>query len=268
MRGTAGLIVGLAWLVGAAGCGSGGTPAASGGAGTSGAAGAGSGAAGAGSGAAGTGSGAGTTGAAGAELSLEPTPAGATWTYATTATGPTGTVAGTKTVTVEASEPVPGKAGVTAWRLHTVVPGSEDQLTWQAEVSGAIVRYRDDVFAAGGTTSLVTSSTYAPSKLRIDTTAAHLVAGATYSETYTETLTDATMGNATSSTSKPFRWKVVSAAESVTVPAGTFMTVHTQKSNGNSGAVDKDYWFARGVGKVKETSSAGRSELLSSYHLP
>jgi hypothetical protein len=248
------LLAGVSVVAGA-GCGSSGSPVTTGGAGSG------------GSGTTGSAGGGGTAGTA-AEGSFEPTPAGASWTYATNETGPTGAVMGTKTVTVEASEPVPGKASVTAWRLHTVVSGAEDQLTWQAGTASAIVRYRDDVFAAGGTTTLLNSSAYAPSKLRIDTTAAHLVAGVTYMETYTETLTDATMGNATSSTSKPFRWKVVSATESVTVPAGTFTTVHLQKSNGNTGTVDKDYWFARGVGKIKETSAAGRVELLAAYHLP
>ena len=215
-------------------------------------------------------SGGGTTGGGGNSAganSFEPMSVGATWSYATTVTGDGGTVSGTKVVTVEASEPVPGRAGITAWRTHTVVPSAEDQLTWQAETSTAIVRHRDEVYATGSVTStgLLSVSSYAQFKLRIDVTPANLATGATYTESFTETVMDAT---GTSSSSKPFAWKVINGAESITVPAGTFTAVHLQKSNGNSGAIDKDYWFALGVGKVKETSNAGRTELLTTYHIP
>ena len=107
-----------------------------------------------------------------------------------------------------------------------------------------------------------------PSKLRLDLT--HLTTGQTYTESYTESVTEVkSTGNTTSSTSKPFAWKVINGAESVTVPAGTFTAVHVQKANGNSGAIDKDYWFVKGVGKVKETAaSTGRVEVLTGYHIP
>jgi len=202
--------------------------------------------------------------------SYEPDPVGATWTYATTDEGPDGgTVSSTKQVSVEAVEAVPGRAGITATRIHTVVPGAEDQLTWQTENASAITRYRDDIYVAGtGTAMLMEYSVYAPSKLRLDLT--HLTTGQTYTESYTESVFEVTStGTTSSSTSKPFAWKVINGAESITVPAGTFTAVHVQKANGNSGAIDKDYWFVKGVGKVKETAaSTGRVEVLTAYHIP
>jgi hypothetical protein len=200
--------------------------------------------------------------------SFEPAPVGATWEYDTTDQGDGGTVSGTKSITVEASEPVPGRAGITAVRIHTVVPGAEDQMTWQAETATAIVRYRDDIYVLGaGTGSVEEFSVYAPSKLRVETT--HLTTNETYTESYTESVTKVAQGNSTSSSSKPFAWKVINGSESITVPAGTFTALHLQKSNGNSGAIDKDYWFVRGVGKVKETAaSTNRVEVLRSFHLP
>jgi hypothetical protein len=201
--------------------------------------------------------------------SFEPDPVGATWTYATMGVADGGAVSSTKTVNVEAVEPVPGRAGITATRIHTLVPGEQDQMTWQAESATAIVRYRDDIYVVGTGTGMVQEySVYAPSKLRMELT--HLTTGQTYSESYTESVTEVMpSGNSTSSTSKPFAWKVINGAESITVPAGTFTAVHLQKANGNSGAIDKDYWFVRGVGKVKETAqSTGRVEVLSSYHIP
>src|SRR6266545_7144537 len=243
-----------------------------------------------GNGGTGTGGNGGTTGAGGTTggggnpgsgSSYEPMSLGASWTYnpSEVGDGGVGTVSGTKVVTVEASEPVPTRAGITAWRIHTNVPGAEDQLTWQSETATAIVRYRDEIYVPGAprmcmlptATGCIESDTYGPSKLRIDTTAAHLATGATYDESYTETAstpgTSPTMPDVSTS-SKPFAWKVISGAESITVPAGTYTAVHLQKANGNSGAIDKDYWFVLGVGKVKETSSAGRVELLSSFNIP
>ena len=182
-------------------------------------------------------------------------PSARSWEYDTTDQGDGGTISGTKSITVEASEPVPGRAGITAVRIHTLVPGAEDQMTWQAETATAIVRYRDDIYVAGaGTSSLEEFSVYAPSKLRIDTT--HLTTNQTYQESYTESVTKVTQGNSTSSTSKPFSWKVINGSESITVPAGTFTALHVQKANGNSAAIDKDYWFVSGVGKVKETAAS------------
>jgi hypothetical protein len=218
------------------------------------------------------GSGGATISDAGTEGSFEPSVAGATWLYETDdVDSDGGRATGTKTVTVEKTEPVPGRSGITAWRIHTVVPGvdAQEQLTWQTESAISIVRYRDDIYAAGGTTTLVSFSVYAPAKGRVDLNPAHLTTGATYTETFTETVTDMEGGkSSTSSSSKAYTWKVINASESITVPAGTFSALHLQKLNGNSAAIDKDYWFVRGVGKVKETSEAGRTELLKSFNIP
>jgi hypothetical protein len=223
---------------------------------------------------------AGATGAGGAGNSFEPMSVGARWVYATTepADGGVGTIASTKTVIVEAYEPVPTRAGIMAWRIYTEVPGLEDQLTWQNETATAIGRYRDEIFVPGAprtscatvsASGCVFSATYAPFRGRIDTRPERLMTGAEYLESFTEMVTELQSGAPSSSTSsKPFVWKVVNGAESVTTPAGTFTAVHLQKFNGVSMALDKDYWFARGVGKVKETSNQGRVELLMSYTFP
>jgi hypothetical protein len=209
----------------------------------------------------GTGGGSTATGGGTGTQSLEPLVANATWTYDTTdpATG----VTGTKIVTAEVNEAVPGKTGATAWRLRTIVPGSQVQLTWQEEQTAAIVRHRDDTYAPDG--GLTDFSVYTPSKLRIRTGTTDTTTNATYNETYTDVTT--TTGTAPVTTSKSITWKVINGAESVTVPAGTFTCVHLQKQTGAN--PDKDYWFARGVGKVKETAtSSGRVEVLHSYSIP
>jgi hypothetical protein len=55
-------------------------------------------------------------------------------------------------------------------------------------------------------------------------------------------------------------WRVVAVDEMVNVPAGTFSAVLIEKVGGTS---TKRYWFARGVGKVKERSGAQLEELVN-----
>lgn len=54
-------------------------------------------------------------------------------------------------------------------------------------------------------------------------------------------------------------WSIRSDAEEVTVPAGTFRAVVVVR-HAEDPADDKTYWFANGVGKVKE--SGGKTEEL------
>jgi hypothetical protein len=60
-------------------------------------------------------------------------------------------------------------------------------------------------------------------------------------------------------------WKVVAIGEMVTVPAGTFSAVVIEKVGGTS---TKRYWFARGVGKVREQSGSQIEELTGYMVMP
>lgn len=189
---------------------------------------------------------------------------GWSWTYDTTdplADG--GTQLGSKIVTVQTQEAVPGKAGVTGWKLHTLVPGSQTQLTWQEESSIAIVRHRDDTFLLDG--GVIDSTLYAPSKIRIRTVAADVMTAATYVENYAETVTQPGMQPSTAT--RMITWRVINGAEQITVPAGTFTAVHLERKRGAT--ADKEYWFVRGVGKVRELAiGTNRVEVLRSYTHP
>lgn len=57
-------------------------------------------------------------------------------------------------------------------------------------------------------------------------------------------------------------WVVISTDEAIDVPKGHFdHAVHLQKTGGSV----KEYWYVRGVGKVRETG--GQTEELVDYHL-
>ncbi len=193
---------------------------------------------------------------------LLPAKVGATWTYRVTDLS-TGAVA-TKTSAVEAIEDVGGrKAGITAYRFRTE-KSSGWTVSWQEDRGTSIVRHRELSFDAAG---LMKSEEYFEAfKTRVDETHAHTAPGAAWEEAWTEVLVDPVVGDISSPRSA--QWTVESAAETITVPAGTFTCVRVRRVSTNESGTgsDKTFWFAPGVGKVKETG--GKIEELLEYAIP
>lgn len=192
---------------------------------------------------------------------LMPVKVGARWTYRVTDLS-TGEVA-TKTSTIEALEDVGGrKAGVTAFRFKTE-KDSGWTVSWQEDRGTSLVRHREQSFDGDGT--LEAEEYYDPGKTRVDESEEHTAPGAAWEEAWTEVRIDVE-GEASSPRSA--RWTVESAAETITVPAGTFTCVRLRRVSTNESGVgsDKTFWFARGVGKVKEMG--GKTEELVEYVLP
>jgi hypothetical protein len=243
---------------GAGGAGTTGGSGVGGAAGTMG--GSGAGAAGA-TGESGTGGTAGSGGAGelpGGEGSFFPLATGNSWTYRVTDAG----VVTMKTQTIGPLEPVGGTGpnkDTMAYRATTEKDdGGDETVSWQAELDGKVVRYREQSFMATGG-ALELEEHWDPYKLRVDGTEAHLMQGAMWTEMYSETkiLTGMPAMTATSSDA----WRVIAVDQSVTVPAGTFDALVIEKMGGTP----KRYWFARNVGKVKETGT--QTEELVSYEV-
>ncbi len=113
---------------------------------------------------------------------------------------------------------------------------------------------------------MVRSQIHIPFRLKLDESRAHIAAGASYTDTFEQTATDAA-GSKTSSETDG--WSVVSASESVTVPSGTYPdALHVRRIGNESGTKMKDYWYVRGIGKVKETGSDKQTEELVSTTSP
>lgn len=182
---------------------------------------------------------------------------GATWTYKLTDTT-TNTVQ-TGQTKVEAYVDVGGAhAGTYAFRVHIDKIGGST-VAYEDYVGDVAVRYAQTDYDT--TNAVVDTQSEAPYRFKIDETPAHLLANATYAETFTETTTAA---GATMSQPKTENWQVVSTAESVTVPAGTYTALHLRRTNsGGTTAKTKDYWFVKDVGKVKETGGGQSEELMS-----
>jgi hypothetical protein len=191
--------------------------------------------------------------------SFFPFAVGNRWTFRVTEDG----AVTTKTQTIGALEPVGGTGpnkDTRAYRATTSKgdgkgDGGDETVSWQAEVDGKIVRYREQSFSATGELEL--EEHWAPYKLRVDSSQARLMAGAMWTETYSET--KQRMGKSPSTDMASDTWRVVAGAESVTVPAGTFTALVIEKTGGTP----KRYWFVRGIGKVKETGT--QTEELQSY---
>ncbi len=191
-------------------------------------------------------------------MRYQPLVVGATWTYAISELG---VPARQKTGTIEAYEDVGDrKAGVMAFRQRSEKLDGFT-VSWFEDRCTSVVRHREKSY--DGQNVFISDQFYTPSKLRVDETPARLTAGAAWTSSYTEVEVDPNTGMAIT-ISKDENWSVVSASESVTVPAGTFTALHLHKLT--SGAAEKDYWFVAGVGKVKETGE--QTEELTAYTIP
>ena len=189
-----------------------------------------------------------------------PLATGNRWTYEIT-DRTTGAVT-TKVQEVGPLETLDGdKAGIEAFRLTTQKPGGT-VVSWQQDTGDAVLRHRE-LDMAGGSQS---DEAYQPYKLRLDEIPEHLTPGATWNESYDEQITDpVTMEIVT--TGKTESWSVEAVDEVVSTAAGDFCTVRLRKiSTATIGGSDKTYWFARGVGKIRE-DGGDRVEELSAYQV-
>lgn len=191
---------------------------------------------------------------------LLPLSVGVRWTYDVTDLRTPGSPTVTKASTVEAFEDVGArKEGTGAFRVRTEKTSGET-VSWQEDRCTAIVRHREQSFGSNGT--MESDQFYMPSKLRVDESPEHLTLGARWTVSYEEIEVDPVAGETRQS--KDETWSVEAIDESVTVPAGTFVTIQFRKIT--SGDADKRFWFAPGVGKVKEQGE--QLEELRDFQLP
>lgn len=191
-----------------------------------------------------------------------PLEVGASWTYRVTDVSDASV--SSKSQTVEAFEDVGGdKAGVMAFRMRSEKDNGYT-LSWQEDTGTAVIRHREESYDLADV--FESEDWFTPYKLRIDESNAHVELDATFSDSYTEDSIDHTNGDLLTSTTKSEDWVVEAVDDEIDVPAGTFVCLRLFRSNDGTGT-QKRYWFARGVGKVKETGGA-QIEELSDYTLP
>lgn len=179
---------------------------------------------------------------------------GNSWTYQVTKDGEVAL----KTTTIGDLEEVGGdgpNAAVMAYHVTTAKGTDLNDHTesWQApspDDDQRIVRYREQSFDASSG-DLELDEYWDPEKLHVDGTAEHSAKGASWLESYAETKLKVGVSPTTHDVRE--RWTVLDDDETVEVPAGTFEhVIHFQKVGSSS---TKDYWYLRGLGKLKETGS-------------
>lgn len=186
----------------------------------------------------------------------EPWATGNVWSYKLT-DPKTNQTAMNKLTTIMAQQDVGGvHAGKQAFLVHIEqLTGSKD--VYEAIVGDLDIRYKSVFYDANG--AMTSTDVDQPYRLKLDESAAHTAAGAQWSETFSETST--TTGGAPSTKSKTEQWRVVNPAEPINVIAGSYTALHVQRTS-SSGTI-QDYWYVRGVGKVKETGGGYNEELMS-----
>jgi len=179
---------------------------------------------------------------------------GAVWTWRSSDT--LSGLRGTTGSTVEALDTMTGnKAGVSAYRVRsTTLSGST--VNWQQDTGTATIRHREQFFDTSG--AITSDHYFLPSKLRLDESAAHTTLGARWTENYNDQVT--------SSAAVSVAWTVEAVDEMVTVPAGTFKCLRVHAVETGGAGYDSTFWFARNVGKVKETGTEVRD--LMGYKIP
>jgi hypothetical protein len=157
---------------------------------------------------------------------------------------------------VEAVETLTGaKAGISAFRVRSkTLTGST--VNWQQDTGTAVVRHREQFLDATG--AITSDHVFMPTKLRLDESPAHTALNASWTETYTDMAMFATPITVT--------WKVEAVNEMVTVPAGTFSCLRVHSVQTGGAAYDSTFWFARNIGKVKESGTEERQ--LTRYNIP
>ena len=189
----------------------------------------------------------------------EPWKVGSRWSYKFT--DPTGVKppATGRVTTIGAMEDVGGvHAGQMAYKVHIeTLGGSKD--VWEAPAADFDVRYQTKYYNA--TNALTSTNVEQPYRLKLDESFAHTTAGAQFSETFTEST--AKVGAAPTTKTETLAWTVIGANESLTVIAGPYTGVlHIQRYNAAK-METVQYWYARGVGKLKETGGSTDEELES-----
>ena len=212
--------------------------------------------------------GAGGTGAGGGggtgDLSQQmlPLKTGNMWTYLVTDENQVPTP---KTQTVMEAGPVGGigpHACAPAFRMVTRKGANamDETISWQARVGTTVVRYREQAFSAS-TGDLEPEEHWDPFKLRVDETPAHTTAAATWVQTDQETKMP--VEGTTTTTTVEERWTVAAERQPVSVQGKNYEVLIVTKTKPADPTATKTYWWARGIGKVKEIGVNQIEELMS-----
>lgn len=132
-------------------------------------------------------------------------------------------------------------------------------VSWFRTMGESVARLRQEDYDPQGL--LERTTVYEPYKLRLDESLERLMEGASYDETYTNVVYDP-QGVELQRVDIVDHWVIVSMDTPCTTGWGEELScVHAHRERLLGGVSIKDYYFARGYGKVRE--EGGQLELLS-----
>ncbi len=156
-------------------------------------------------------------------------------------------------------------------------PGGASSRSELRLIDGDVLRVAEDQLLND---QLVYSVVYDPGFLRFSSAWVSAEVGDTFTEEYERTETDVGQ-DASDPERRAHRYTIEALSEDVSVPAGTFrncLRVHRERALdlvpdggavGAQGEQEKLFWFAAGVGKVREENViTGSTEVLTRYEVP
>lgn len=105
------------------------------------------------------------------------------------------------------------------------------------------------------------TTTYDPAEIRIDESAERTMADAEWDEEYTETIDDPVNGTTVIPTVD--HWVVLGVDEPCESPLGMFSCIRLRRTRTMGGIAEKEFHFARGIGKVREIGANQVEELTA-----
>lgn len=180
-----------------------------------------------------------------------PLAVGNRWTYNVTNSG----IPSIKIQTVRSATTT--AEGQAAFELFSEREDGKGTLSIQWVKDGQMWRALEETYREG---VLNNRYVFEPNMLRLDST--QVTAGATYEDQHEKRRIDDT-GAVLEIEEKDHRFVVEAGNEFVEVDAGTFSCIRVTRSR--VGGTSKTYWYAPGVGKIKETG--GQTEELAEYTL-
>lgn len=173
---------------------------------------------------------------------------GYSWTYRVTDTLTGDVTTKTQVVSMEGSDLV---------QTTTKANGSTVS---RLQISGdAVVRLQQEDLDQAGL--LERTTVYDPGQTRLDEAADQITLGATRDDNYTASITFED-GSPATMESRTDNWEVLGVDVECTSPLGTFECLHIKRIRTLGGVSSKDFFFARGIGKVKEANPNQIEELI------
>jgi hypothetical protein len=189
-------------------------------------------------------------------MSYFPLTSGASWSYNIVRKG----VGKSKVLTVDGAETLGApKEGVTAVRVRQDQEG-DVQNTWFERTGNTVVIHRQQEMDVTGAQKF--DEWYLPHDIRINEGADQMHVGGSWSVSYKVERSSTKDGAELKD--KIHQFDIESMNEVVNVPAGTFTTIRVRRSDPSDGSY-RQYWYAAGLGKVRELEGNGDSEELTAF---